>query len=149
MLSFFLFGTVEAVSNSIPVHQLPYACSEVGFPLVLGSGILGCDQTGTINQWLDFSTGQVAELPTGQWIVGDKLYMTGISGGMWDLELNQFEDPRQRILVQIVDGSARVRDNTVLWSTSESVHILNTGSRAIKEIAGSPLLGQAPDLFQD
>ena len=117
--------------------------------MVLDSGILGCDQSGTINQWLDFSTRQVEELPTGHWVAGNRLYMAGISGGMWDLELNQFEEPRQRILVQIVDGSARVRDKTVLWSTSETVHILNTNSRSIKQIPSSPLLGQAPDMYQD
>ncbi len=132
----------------VPVQELPYSCNAMGFPLVLKDGILGCDQQGKTNQWLDFFTNQVHSLPTGQWLSGDQPFMIGPEGGMWNLESGKFEQPRQRLIEEISENSVRIRGQKILWSTIDSVNIFDLGSNQIQRIPATPLLGQPPDLLK-
>mgnify|MGYP001029119995 CR=1 FL=1 len=139
--------TVAAEPLAIPVHEVPFICEEVGFPLVLEQGVLGCSRDGTVDRWFDFTTSTVVELPTEQWILGDVLFRWGLDGGLWDVQTQTWKTPRRRVLNPIsISGSSgsRVQDHRIVWTDENTVRWLDLDTGHEHKYAANPLGGQAP-----
>ena len=139
----------HANAVAVPVHALPYACKEYGFPQIMETGILGCTKSGASGLWMSVHSGQTEELPVGQWAQGTVLFQTGVHGGLWDLSAWDWSQPKVRVTANIPEGQVYSNEEAVVWTETSSVHHLDISSRLHKQRSASPLTGTHPVPYID
>ena len=138
---------VQANPVAIPVHALPYACKDNGFPLLLDYGILGCTKDGEAGLWMDMQTRQTKELSKGNWAKGETLFRDGVDSGLWDSSSESWKNPSRRIVESIYEGQLYATSVVVLWSDDSNVHRLDIETGQVRQIEANVLQGVHPVSF--
>ncbi len=148
-----LIGQAQGDPVAIPVHRVPHACQESGFPLVLEQGILGCDKSGRVSRWYPFDDGEpsgtIDTLPEGSWLLGQVPFRGGMNGGLWHPITKDWSGPNSRTLSTIDEGQGFATEQHVLWSSVEAVHWMSLGSGIQRQHSAHPLQGQHPVWWKD
>ena len=139
---FWWFSQMSVGANPIivPVHQLPYTCHKVGFPLVLPTGIFGCNQRHEVGLWYDFSTDRVTKLPNGPWLVGDDLFLMGEDGGWWDRDQAIL---RNEQAIAVVSEVGQIQGDWIFWTDVQSVSVMDRHRKVVTSREANPLGGQS------
>ena len=146
-VGWFCMSSVHAESVAVPVHSLPYPCNTHGFPQVMDSGVLGCFKDGSVGLWMDETTQQTQRLPAGSWALGERLFQSGVSAGLWDIETETWAKPMRRISEPVLEGQLYTTKESVLWSDAQAVHHLDLETNQHRQRRADPVRGTHPISF--
>ena len=108
--------------------------------------MLFCSAQGVVDRVWNIPTNTTIILPEiGGWLLGDRLYHTGMVGGLWDVQTKEWKGPR--ILSNVNVGF--VRDNWIVYTDETGIGVLDVSSNLQFHTVANPLHGQSPILWHE
>lgn len=108
--------------------------------------MLFCNAQGAVDRVWNIPTNTTIILPEiGGWLLGDRLYHTGMVGGLWNMQTKEWKGPR--ILSTVQTGF--VRGNWIVYIDETGIGVLDVSSNVQVHTVAHPLHGQSPILWNE
>ena len=125
LISWTALGRAEEIP--IPVHALPFPCTDPHFPALLEEYIIGCGVDGNVDRIMSIHDQKVHQLPNDDvWGTGTALFRMGTPGGLWDPTGKQWTGGR----IFVDQGTAITQHDTIAVLNENEIVVRRINDKA-------------------